>query len=250
MKYFLILFLFATHLSTYAQFNHPGEGDFLEIGLVESRSVYGQKVKAPYGVPRFNYRNLTLESTKLDYDLFKTDVLSIGPMINYNFAPYDGSDGSATILNGMKRKGFIDYGVLVEVFVGLGQVFAQYTKGTNDNSGYIAKLAYGTGIPLIPMQGNHMWFNIMLEYTNYSSSLASYMFGVKSSESNSSRPEFTFKNINSFTQIYGLWTPVYGSLWLNFTYRLEKFDKKLLDSPIVSKRYDQSLLAGIMYSFD
>jgi len=248
MKLILLLFIvFVTPIFA-ESYNHPGDGSFLEVGTVKNKSPYGYSVDTFYLVPRLEIGSFTLESTKLNYHIIKTKPFSIGPMINYNFKPYDGTE--INTLSNMLRKSYWNYGLLAELEVPLGRLFAQVTKSTHENPGYINKLSYGSGIPLLKLNSNYIWINLMFEYTYYSSSVVSYLFGVKEHEVTINREKINLENTSSFSQIYGLWTPVSKYLWINLTYRLEKFDKNILESNIVRSKNDQSILLGLMYSFN
>lgn len=191
---------------------------------------------------------MTLEAFKLDYDIIQTNFLNIGPVISYNFPPYDGNETS--ILEDMERSGFVDYGILIDFSVIIGKLFVQYTRADHKDPGGIFKTTFASAVPLLKFGQSHMWLNFYFEYSMYSSSTANYLFGISADEVNSNRPEFSLDELESFTQIYGLWTPIYGQFWFNLTYKLEKFANDILLSPIVKRRTDKSVLIGLMYSFN
>jgi outer membrane scaffolding protein for murein synthesis (MipA/OmpV family) len=244
----LILIMSTLLTNTYAsEYNHPGRGNFFEFGSVVSKSPYGYEVNSLYGVPRFSQGRFTLEALRLDYDLYQSNYFNFGPVLNYNFSPYAGTERDS--LDGMSREGFADYGLLVDIFIGFGQVFIQYTKADHENSGDIFRATLASAIPLLAINSNHIWLNFYFEYSKYSANTASYFFGVKEDEATVKRPRTEIQDLESFTQIYGLWSPITESLWLNLTYRYEAFHKDIELSPIIERHWDQSFLIGLMFTF-
>jgi outer membrane scaffolding protein for murein synthesis (MipA/OmpV family) len=243
----LLIISILSFSTCYGAYNHPGAGSFIEVGRVRNKSPYGYKVYSFYGVPKFSSEAIDIESTKVDANLFKFRDLTIGPVISYNFTPYSGEESE--LISGMSRKAFFDYGIMMEQGIGFGQLSLTFTRTTHEGPGYISKFSYATGVPLLPLGSNHIWLNILLEYSFYSQKVAHYLFGVNAHEQKSERPAYKVSKTKSLSQIYGLWTPIYGGFWFNLTYRLERFDDNILASPIVVKRNDQSILAGLMYAF-
>lgn len=246
MKVIVTLFILLFILECYA-YDHPGSSNFIETGGLRSKAVYGYEVTTFYGVPKFDYGNLSVEGFKSSYWIYHSEKLKLGPLVSYFFTPYSQKDSAH--LSGMKRKGFFELGGVVEASIPFGRLQFSLAKTTHEKDGNIIRLSYATGVPLIPLNGSHIWLNIMLEYASHSSSTSSYLFGVKSSEATSSRPEYNLDRLGVFTSILGLWTPLNKSWWLNLTYKADNFEEEITKSPIVSRELDSTLMLGLMYSF-
>lgn len=228
-------------------YSHPGAESFIELGIVKNRSVLGYEVIVPYGVPKFVFGPVTLEAFRLNVDILEFGAIKIGPMVNYNFMGYSGKETG--ILAGMKRSGFLETGLLATISVPMGMVFAHASKANHDEPGNIFKVSYATGIPLYPMNGNHLWLNLMGEYTYYSRETASYIYGVKEREQTSTRSQHTIDGVSAFSTILGLWTPMSKKWWINLTYKVDNYDNKILKSPIVSRDSEETFMLGLLYSF-
>lgn len=246
IKIIISLSVFLSYFSSLA-YNHPGSGSFVEVGAVRNRSTFGYKVHSPYAVPKFISGPVTLEAFRLNADLLEFGDFKIGPMAAYNFTPYAGTE--IDTLKGMKRSGFLEAGILGSLSIPMGMMFFHATKAFHDEPGNIFKIALATGIPLMALNENHIWLNILTEYTYLTKATSSYMFGVRDEEATTSRTSHTVNGLTQFTLVAGLWTPITNSWWINLTYKFDNFDNKILKSPIVSRDKEETLMLGIMYSF-
>lgn len=242
-----LVFLIILSISTFANYDHPGSGNFFEVGYLETSAVYGYSVTTAYAVLKYQYTDFTIEGFKLDYDLISTDFFKIGPYVNFNFPAY--SENDKAILNGLTRKSFLDYGALLDVSIPIGQIFLQAGKTTVIENGSIFRAAYASGVPLYKFHNNYIWLNLYLEYSKYSKSVSQYLFDIEDSEETSRRKSYGLGAITSFTQIYGLWTPLTNNFWITLTLKVEKFDENIKKTSIVTKQVDQLLMAGILFSF-
>ncbi|OIQ20682.1 MAG: hypothetical protein BM556_01720 [Bacteriovorax sp. MedPE-SWde] len=248
MKLILILIIsLSFFVTTNAELHHPGTGSFIETGALQTRAVYGYKVNTFYGVPKFDYGDFSIEGFRSNYNLISSDFIKIGPLLSYNFMPYD--QGDIDHLSEMDRSDFFEIGLLTSISLPFGQLFLQQSKALHDSPGYNYKASFGTGIPLYKTAKSNIWLNIMLEYAFISSNTANYLFGVNESEVTKTRPQFTSTRSKLFTSIWGLWTPLAGNWWINATYKIDKFNKEIISSPIVRRRVDSTLMIGLMYSF-
>jgi len=246
LKLTLIFSIILCNFSTLA-YNHPGNGNFIEAGAVQNRSVYGYKVHSPYAVPKFSLGPVTLEAFRLNVDILDFGSFKLGPVASYNFAPYAGTE--IDHLSGMKRNGFFEAGLLGSLSIPMGMMFFHTTKALHDNSGNIFKVALASGLPLVPLNGNHIWLNLLAEYSYLSKATASYMFGVREEEVTNVRPSHVIDGLNQVSIITGLWTPIHKNWWINLTYKYDNFGNKILESPIVSRDTEETLMLGLMYSF-
>lgn len=246
--YILTLQLLLTYNLNAFEYIHPGQGSFLELGAIKTWAPYGYELYAPYAAPKFSYGRATLQGFRLNYDVFQSELFKIGPMLQYNFSPYAGTETKT--LEGMKRNGFVNFGALASISIPFGEIFLSFEKTKHDEpNGQIAKMGYGTGIPLFRTGAGHIWFNIMLEYSLISSNTATYLFGVKESEERANRPATELPNISLFTSILGIWTPIGNNFWINLTYKVDNYDKVILKSPIVKKDKDTAVMLALMYDF-
>ena len=228
-------------------YDHPGSNSFIEFGAVKNRSTFGYQVYAPYAVPKFVLGPVTLEAFRLNVDLLEFGEFKIGPMMAYNFTPYAGTE--IAHLNGMKRSGFIETGLLGSLSIPMGMMFFHASRALHDEPGNIFKIAVASGIPLISMKSNHIWLNILAEYSYLTKATSSYMFGVRDNESRVNRGAHTINGLGLFTLVTGLWTPISKNWWINLTYKFDNFENKILKSPIVTRDTEETLMLGLMYSF-
>ncbi len=247
VKYIFLALLFIAN-STQA-YNHPGAGSFFEVGVTENESPYGYQVITPHAVPKFSYGPVTLEGFRFNVDIINTEKFKLGPVTNYTFSPYAGTE--IQHLEGMKRNGFFDLGALATLSLPFGELFLQANKALHDESkGMTYKVSFGSGLPLMSLNGNHIWLNILLEYVHMAKGTANYSFGVRSDEALVNRNAHSInESINVFTSILGLWTPLSNNFWLTATFKADHFDKKILESPIVQRNRDVTMMMGLMYSF-
>lgn len=233
--------------SSFANYEHPGNKNFFEIGYLKTNSVYATQAYSPYAVLRYEIDRFTIEGLKIDYDLVSSEFVKIGPSLSVNFAPYSQKD--SPLLSGLKRKFFVEYGLLFDISIPIGQIFLNISKTKNIEDGYISRAAYATGIPLLKLKSNYLWLNIYMEYSKYSKEVSQYLFGVYKNEENIFRSSTNLGSLGSFTQIYGLWTPIYDNFWSTVTLKVEKFDAEIVKSPIVSRRVDQIIMLGVLISY-
>jgi outer membrane scaffolding protein for murein synthesis (MipA/OmpV family) len=149
----------------------------------------------------------------------------------------------------MERDGFVEYGGLATLDLFVGKLFVHYADSSENGNNL--KTSFLSALPIFPLNGTHVWLNILLEYNLYSSTRSNYFFGVSESEAQSGRPAYVLDTqLESFVYFVGLWTPIIGDKWwLNLSYRRERMDNSVLDSPIVTRSFSESILAGLMVAF-
>ena len=246
-----ILILFCTILSISSArsstYKHPGTGSFFEIGRLLSKSVHGNELYTSYAVPKFDYGRFSIEGLTLNYNVFDGDIVKFGPVGTYNFQPYSSSD--IEILANMERKAYFDLGVISKISIPFGELSLSYVTAHHENQGEKLKVSFATALPLLALNGTHVWLNIQLEHASISAPTANYLFGVDAAEATPSRLQYQSEELELSTTILGLWTPINSDWWINLTYIVDRYETKIKESPIVSNRVDSVLMLGLMYSF-
>lgn len=230
------------------EYNHPGAGNFLELGLVRNESVFGYKVHSPYGVARLTYGRFELMQTHVTYFALQNEFLKIGPVLNYAYTPYGGSE--LPILEGMSRSGYFEAGVIAEVALPFGRLEWMSRYPLYDGPrGIDHRVNYASALPALKIDGVWSWVNFQYELGFMSPETSTYYFGVRPYEARSDRSEYSVDSTAVHSLIVAYWAPVISRLWLTATLKHDWYSEGIVQSPLVSGSHERTILFGLLWSF-
>jgi outer membrane protein len=224
------------------------EHNSIGVGFVYNQNIYdgvGNKIR-PFPLLNVTYDNFFIKGSTVGYNAYEDESLTFSFVLQPQFGGY--TSDSSDDLKGMSDTSYlINTGVQAQYrlmpFILTVAGLHDVTGRTNGNTAS-ARLAV-----VIPLDDRRFALIPTLSATWQDKNITDYYYGVSNSETTSTRPEYEPDSALNFS--YGLimkykltenWVTTLG-------YILTQLDDQVSDSPIVSRKYASTALAGISYLF-
>lgn len=222
--------------------------DSLGLGVVYAQNIYAgiDNKLQPFPLVNLFYNNFFLQSTTAGYTFYRDPELSFAAVMQPQFGGYDASDSDA--LAGMRDTSYLlntgaQLGYRLEPLSFSLSALHDITGRSAGNSANI-KLAAS-----VPLEDKRLVLIPSISALWEDCHITNYYYGVSAGEATLTRPAYTPSsalNINyALTLKYHLsehWGSTVG-------YLLTAYGDEIAESPIVSRKYASSGLAGISYIF-
>lgn len=224
------------------------ENNGIGIGYAYSQNIYeGVSDKfQPFPLLNLNVGDFFLKGETVGYNAYKDENLSFAFVAQPQFGGYDADDSSE--LAGMTDKYYlINAGVQARYRL---MPFSFTVSGLHDVTGRTAgNSASAKMAVMIPLDDERFVIIPSMSATWEDSNITNYYYGVSSSEATSTRSAYDPGSAVNLG--YGL-TVKYkiAENWgATLGYVLTQYADDISDSPIVSRKYASTVLAGVSYLF-
>lgn len=224
------------------------EHNSVGVALAYNQNIYAGVGNVIYPFPLLNvsYDDFFIQGVTLGYNTYKDESLSFAFVVQPQFDGYTSDESND--LAGMNDTSYlINTGAQVQYrllpFAFTLQALHDITGRSAGNSAS-AKMAI-----MVPLDDKRFMLIPSVAATWEDSDITGYYYGVSSGEATESRP--TYEPASAININYGL-TMKYrlAENWgATLGYVLTQYADDISDSPIVSRKYASSVLAGISYIF-
>lgn len=224
------------------------EHNSVGVALAYNQNIYdgvGNKIR-PFPLLNVTYDNFFLRGSMAGYNAYQDESLTFAFVVQPQFGGY--TSDSSNDLEGMDDTSYlINTGVQAQYRL---MPFVLTVSGLHDVTGRTnGNTASARITVVVPLDDRRLALIPSITATWQDSNITDYYYGVSSSESTSTRPEY--EPDSALNLAYGLimkyklsenWAATLG-------YILTQYDDSIADSPIVSRKYASTALAGISYIF-
>ena len=247
------ILLLSTNTQAAEQSNRFGIGLFAD----SERSIYdghsGSDELKMEGTIAFQYRGEKLNANEksASYKFFDNDKYQIEVIGNHNDRGYEAND-SAKLTSMSERKNSIDLGGRVSTKTRMGTIsFEATTDVSGRHKGQEADLKFSQGLFRPGPKANPRSVSIDLEagVKWQSDDVVDYYYGVKGSESTTTRSAYSGKD--AITPYVGLTarTNIMEHVTFDVGAIYKHYPDEITNSPIVDKDHDVEINAGLTYWF-